>query len=170
LDRIKPATLALAALKKPLVLDADALTGFADDPNALLSVTHGACVLTPHGGEFARLFPDIASSDASKLEKTRAAAKRAQCLVLFKGPDTVIASPDGRAAVNTNATPYLATAGSGDVLSGIIGGLLAQKMPAWEAACAGAWIHGEAGKAFGPGLMADDLPDLLPPVLRALLS
>lgn len=170
LDRIKPAAVALAALKKPLVLDADALTGFVDDPNALLSVTHETCVLTPHGGEFARLFPDIAASDASKLEKARAAAKRARCVVLFKGPDTVIASPDGRAAVNTNATPYLATAGSGDVLAGVIGGLLAQGMPPWEAACAGAWIHGEAGRAFGPGLIAEDLPDLLPPVLRALLG
>lgn len=169
-ERTKEAVAAIATLNKPLVLDADALTVHADDPAALFRTTHKDCVLTPHGGEFTRLFPDLNDAPISKVEKTRLAAKRAGCVVLFKGPDTVIASPDGRAAVNTNASPYLATAGSGDTLAGMIGGLLAQGMPAFEAACAGAWVHGEAGSAFGPGLIADDLAGLIPPVVKRLLG
>ena len=169
-DVTKAAVAALAELNKPLVLDADALTVHADKPEALFALTHEHCVMTPHGGEFARLFPDIAGAPLSKIEKTRAAAARARCVVLFKGADTVIAAPDGRAIVNTNASAYLATAGSGDVLAGMVGGLLAQGAPAFEAACAGAWIHGAAGSAFGPGLIADDLPALIPPVLRQLLA
>jgi hydroxyethylthiazole kinase-like uncharacterized protein yjeF len=169
-DKTKAAAAALAKLQKPLVLDADALTIHADAPEALFAVTHPRCVLTPHAGEFARLFPDLAAAPLSKIEKARAAAHRARAIVLFKGADTVIAAPDGRAAVNVNASPYLATAGAGDVLAGMIGGLMAQHMAPFEAACAGAWIHGAAGGAFGPGLIADDLPALIPGVLRALLA
>jgi hydroxyethylthiazole kinase-like uncharacterized protein yjeF len=158
---------------QPCVLDADALTVFADQPEtlfaALSAATAGASVLTPHEGEFARLFPGE-TGDGGKIERTVAAAALANATVLLKGPDTVIASPDGRIAVNTNAPPYLATAGSGDVLAGYIVGLMAQGLPAYDAACAGAWFHGACAVAFGPGLIADDLADMLPDVLRGVLK
>ena len=163
-----------------VVLDADALTLISRDP-ALFAMLHDGCVLTPHGGEFARLFPDIAARlDApavkgpaySKVDATREAAARAGCVVLFKGADTVIASPDGTCAINSAAyersAPWLATAGSGDVLAGFITGLLARGFAPMQAAETAAWLHVECARSFGPGLIAEDLADELPKVFRAL--
>ncbi|MFN6925854.1 MAG: NAD(P)H-hydrate dehydratase [Tabrizicola sp.] len=165
---------------RSLVLDADALTILSRNPD-LLAALHSGCVLTPHFGEFARLFPDIAERLAapategpaySKVEATRAAARRAGCVVLFKGPDTVIADASGRCAVNPascdRAAPWLATGGSGDVLAGFITGLLARGWLPFDAACTGARLHLECALSFGPGLIAEDLPETLPSVLRAL--
>lgn len=156
----------------PAVLDADALTLLAERGPAYLRrmcERRGApCVLTPHEGEFARLFgalPAIADS-RSKLERARLAAASAGAVVVLKGADSVIASPDGRAAINTTGSAALATAGSGDALGGIVAGLLAQGMPAFEAACSAVWLHGRAGEALGFGLIADDLPDALPGLVR----
>lgn len=168
------AMVAVAAhARRNLVLDADALTSF----EGLASEMHQAfyrapTVLTPHDGEFRRLFkehPDVLDPE-SKIERAHRAAVYTGAVVVLKGPDTVIAAPDGRAAVNENGTPYLGTAGSGDTLCGIIAGLMAQGLPAFEAACVGAWIHAEAGASFGPGLIAEDLAELIPGVLRNLLS
>jgi hydroxyethylthiazole kinase-like uncharacterized protein yjeF len=153
-----------------VVLDADALTSFKDDREALFNRLHDRCVLTPHAGEFARLFPGLLDEAASKVEATRAAAARAGCVVLLKGSDTVIADAGGKSAINANAPATLATAGAGDVLAGFIVGLLAQKMNVFEAACAGAWLHGDAAGRFGPGLIAEDLPEVLPQSLRGLLQ
>ncbi len=160
----------LRAQDLPLVLDADALSAFAKAPELLFAQIDETCVLTPHEGEFARLFADLAGRQQCKAERTRLAAARAGCPVLLKGPDTVIAAPDGRAIVNTNAPPDLATAGSGDVLAGIIGALLAQGADAFDAAACGAWLHGEAGKLCGRGLIASDLIAALPKVLRGMPS
>jgi NAD(P)H-hydrate epimerase len=159
-----------AALASPagVVLDADALTSFASDPKAFLLQLREPAVLTPHEGEFERIFPGLLARSSSRIEATRAAALAARCTVLLKGGDTVVAAPDGTAFVNTHAPPTLATAGSGDVLAGIIGGLMAQGLKSQEAAAAAAWLHGEAAFRFGPGLISEDLPEMLPVVFAAL--
>jgi NAD(P)H-hydrate epimerase len=167
-----PATrdLVAAVLASPAaaVIDADALTVFHDDPHALFLLLREPAVLTPHEGEFERIFPGLLARSATRIEAVRAAAAAAKCTVLLKGPDTAIASPDGRVAVNTNAPPTLATAGAGDVLAGLIAGLMAQGLDSYNAAAAAAWLHGEAAQRFGPGLIAEDLPELLPAILAAL--
>ena len=180
----KQAALLEAALAgeepRPTVLDADALTLLAND-TTLFGKLHAKCILTPHAGEFARLFPDIAAKlDApatkgpaySKVDATRDAAKRAGCVVLYKGPDTVIADPSGRCSINASvyerSAPWLATAGSGDVLAGFITGLLARGFQPMQAAETGAWLHTECALSFGPGLIAEDLPEELPKVFKEL--
>ena len=160
--------LVLAALEKKrgTVIDADGLSSFAADPGELFRNVAGPCVLTPHEGEFSRLFQFL----GDKLTRARRAAALSNAVVLLKGPDTVVASPDGRAIVNSNAPADLAIGGTGDVLSGFIAGLLAQGLDAFHAAAAAAWLHGEAAAAIGPGLVAEDLPKALGPVLRRLKS
>lgn len=157
----KARTFAMTLSARRLVLDADGITAFRDDPDGLFVAFAGGdvrLVLTPHEGEFARLFPDLAADPGlSKIDRARAAAARAHAVVVYKGADTVIAAPDGRALVNGNAPAFLATAGSGDVLTGIIGAFLANGVPAFEAAAAGVWFHGEAGCRAGEGLTAEDL-------------
>ncbi len=153
-----------------LVVDADALTVFRDRPDDLFDVLDKDDVLTPHLGEFERLFPGLLAAGPSRIDAARAASAKAGAVVLLKGADTVIAAPDGRVAVNLNGSPWLATAGSGDVLAGFIAGLIAQGMESFLAASAGAWIHADAGGRFGPGLIAEDLPDLAPASLAWLFA
>jgi hydroxyethylthiazole kinase-like uncharacterized protein yjeF len=157
---------------RAFVLDADALTSFADDFSALataIRASGAAVVLTPHDGEFKRLFGSHVA-DGSKLDKTRAAAALSGAIVLSKGPDSTVAEPAGRATIAYDLPPWLATAGSGDVLAGMIGGLLAQGMPAFEATSSAVWLHGAAAAHFGPGLISEDIPEHLPPVLRRLIE
>ena len=173
---------ALLRAGRPAVLDADAISVFSDDARALALLTvngeavrenEGASkgayvVLTPHVGEFERLRPGVLETSPNRITATVSTAAMTGCVVLLKGPDTVIAAPDGRAVVNTHATPFLATAGSGDVLAGLIGGLMAQGMDAFDAACAGAWMHGDAGLRAGPGMTAEDLDASLRQVIQDL--
>jgi hydroxyethylthiazole kinase-like uncharacterized protein yjeF len=197
-------TLVLEALRaddaakapRAVVLDADALSSFKGEASSLaraIRASRAPVVLTPHEGEFARLFGEISVDDegqwleiepdqlalharlaalrsASKLARTQAAASLSGAVVLLKGPDTVVADPDGRATIDDSSPPWLATAGSGDVLAGMIAGLCAQSMPHFQAATAAVWLHGAAARQFGPGLIAEDIPESLPPVLRALFE
>ena len=149
---------------RPVVLDADALTSFAGDSKQLFDAVAGVCVMTPHDGEFQRLFD--ASDD--KLTRARRAARLSGAIIILKGTDTVIVSPDGRAVINSNAPATLATGGSGDVLGGILLGLLTQGMEPFLAAAAAVWLHGAAAADFGPGLISEDIPELLPRVFRRL--
>lgn len=159
--------LAAAAQGKSLVIDADALTAFESAPDELFAAVGDIpCVMTPHEGEFSRLF----KMTGDKLSRARKAAELSGAVILLKGTDTIIAAPDGRAAINFNAPPTLATAGAGDVLAGAILGLVAQGMPAFEASCAAAWISGDAASAFGPGLVAEDIYQGIPASLTGLLS
>ena len=183
LARIYAATVLGAGRR--LVLDADGITSFQEDPEELFRCAKEAqarepatvknvptgprLVLTPHAGEFKRLFPDIAADESlSKLERARQAAERSGAVVVLKGRDTVIAAPDGRAAINATGTAWLATAGTGDVLTGLVTAQLAQGSPSFEAACAAVWMHGRAAELFGPGLIAEDLAPTLPRVFAEL--
>jgi NAD(P)H-hydrate epimerase len=156
--------LQLLSFGKPTVLDADALTVFSEDPSLLFGAIKGPCVLTPHEGEFGRIFDFVGSREV----RAAAASKQSNAVVVLKGPSTVIAAPNNSVIINENAPPTLATAGSGDVLAGMILGLLAQSMDAMLASAAAAWMHGQAAQNFGPGLIAEDLPDCLPEVWRNL--
>ncbi len=165
--RTRTALEAALSSKAALVLDADAITLAAEDPGAVFAAIHArtaGTAMTPHDGEFRRLFPDL---DGSKLDRARAAAARSGAVVVLKGPDTVVAAPDGRAAINENAPPTLATAGSGDVLAGILTGLMATRIPVFEAAAMAVWIHGRAGQIAGAGAIADDVGDALRAVMAA---
>ena len=156
--------LAILGARRPAVVDADAISAFGEDPAPLWRAIRAPCVITPHDGEYRRVF----AFGGGKLERARAAAAASGAVSVLKGADTVIAAPDGRVAINANAPPTLATAGAGDVLGGLVAGLLAQGMDPWLGAAAAVWMHGAAAAAFGPGLIAEDLPDRIPGVWRKL--
>ena len=169
-DRTRGSVLAALAARRAVVLDADALTAFAEQPASLFASIAGPVLMTPHEGEFRRLFPDLAGL-SSKVERAKQAAERSKATVLLKGADTVIAAPDGRAVINGHATSGLATAGSGDVLAGMAGGLMAQGLAPMAAGAAAAWLHGEAAYRFRrPGLIAEDLPGMIPEALERAIS
>ena len=161
------AVLAALGTRRAVVLNTDALTTFAAEPKALFAAICGPCVLTPHEGECGRPFGGF-DLQGDKRRRARDAAALSGAVVLLKGADTVIAAPDGRAIINANAPPQLATGGSGDVLTGFVVGLLAQGLDAFDAAAAAAWLHGEAGSAARLGLVAGDLPEASPKVLQRL--
>ena len=176
-DRARTMALTVLSAGRRLVLDADGLTSFRDDASLLFEAARRGSdgepqlVLTPHDGEFARLFPDLAADQRlSKVDRARHASKRSNAIVVLKGADTVIAAPDGHAAINSTGTPWLATAGTGDVLAGLVAAQLAQKIPIFEAACLAVWMHGKAAEHFGPGLISEDLPDCLPLVHRVKVN
>lgn len=164
-DALRAMVLDSISPSRSLVLDADALTVFSGQAAALFEALNDHCVLTPHEGEFTRLFGEL---PGTRVDRAVTASHMAGAVVVLKGAKTVIAHPDGRVAVNDHASPLLATAGSGDVLAGMILGLLAQGMPVFEAACAAVWIHGEAALRFGPGLVAPDIVEQIPGILREL--
>jgi ADP-dependent NAD(P)H-hydrate dehydratase / NAD(P)H-hydrate epimerase len=164
----RDAVLTLLSRNIPLVMDADALTSFEHFTTLLFNASYKNVILTPHQGEFARLFPAIQVSD--RISAAKAAARFANAVVLLKGASTVIAAPDGRYAINLHSAPWLATAGSGDVLTGILCGLLAQGVEPFDAACIGAWLHGDIAVRYGPGLISDEMPNHLPMVLRGCLA
>lgn len=167
-EKTRNTVLHLLRLGMPLVLDADALTAFADNPAPLFAALHDQAVLTPHEGEFSRLFPAIDLAD--RMTAARLAAEMSGAVILLKGPETVVTTPDGRLALNRHASPWLATAGSGDVLAGLVCGLLAQGSTAFDAACIATWLHGDIGVRGGPGLTADRMVDLIPLVLAGCLD
>ena len=168
--RVKQCIAVALTNKKTTLLDADALTLHEHDASELFGQIAGPTILTPHAGEYARLFGALPEEESARMASLKQAVLQSGATILLKGARTLIAAPDGRLVCNDHATPYLATAGAGDVLGGMILGLLAQGMPMFEAACAAAWMHGEAGHIFGPGLIAEDLPDLLPKILRHVLA
>ncbi|HTR84498.1 MAG TPA: NAD(P)H-hydrate dehydratase [Reyranella sp.] len=169
-ERTRQAVLAALAARRSAVLDADAITSFAREPADLFKAIAGPVLLTPHEGEFKRLFPSL-GTDTGKLARVREAAHLSGATVLLKGPDTVIAGPDGRAVINVHAPASLATAGSGDVLAGLAAGLMAQGLAPLAAAAAAAWLHGECAYRFGrPGLIAEDIVDFLPEALAAAMN
>ncbi|MEN0654131.1 MULTISPECIES: NAD(P)H-hydrate dehydratase [Hyphobacterium] len=167
-DALKQIVIAALSRPLPVVLDGDALSVFCDDPGHLLGHLRDHDVITPHAGEFERLFPGLSGTSLNKIEAARAAADRAGCVVVFKGADSVIAVPGRTPRINTNASPALATAGTGDTLAGLIGGLLAQGAPAFDAASAAVWLHGEAGLRLGSGLIAGELADVMPAIMQDL--
>jgi len=167
-SRTKDFALATLAQKKSVILDADALAVFATKPQEFFKAIQSPCILTPHEGEFERLFGTIINVNDDRINRACQVAHISSAIMILKGPGTVIAGPDGRFVVNTNGTPYLATAGTGDALAGICVGLLSQGMAAFEAACAAVWLHAETARHFGPGLIAEDIADGLPAILQSL--
>ena len=162
-------TLAVLEGAASAVLDADALTMFKEQPQRLFSAIKGPALFTPHEGEFRRIFPDLPVS-GDRVDAVSKASQQSGAVIILKGASSLVASPDGRLVENTHASPFLATAGSGDVLAGIAGGLMAQGMDAFDAACAACWVHGELGLRLGPGLIAEDLPEALPALLHELYA